>query len=177
MSLVNVGRDLCFQRSSKFQIEHRSVRQVEFIRKFSWFSVKIWRVAGHVTDDNGIKNCAQRAKNKSRGKLCFTRPRYNLSNTENIESRVEQDEVLPPESIIAFKKALVSVTLASVHEVHILNPSFLRWNNWEPYARKHMNEYKEDYCHHKNLQVNLNILGQVRALHCREETTESKKFE
>ena len=177
MSLVNIGRDICFQRSSKFQIEHRCVRQVEFVGKFGWFSVKIWRVAGHVTDDDGIEDCAQGAKNEGGGKLCFTRPRYNLSNTKNIESGVEQDKVLPPKSIIAFKKALVSVTLASVHEVHILNPSFLRWRNWEPYAWKHMNEYKKDYCHHQNLQVNLDILGQVRALHCREETTESKKFE
>ena len=69
MCLVDIRRNLCFQRSSQFQIEHRCVRLVEFFRKFGRFPVQIAGVTSHVTDDNGIEDRAERAKNEGGGKL------------------------------------------------------------------------------------------------------------
>ena len=40
-----------------------------------------------------------------------------------------------------------------------------------------MDENEENNCHHDNLEVNFDVLGQVGALHGSEKTTESEKLE
>lgn len=69
-----------------------------------------------------------------------------------------------PEGIVAFEKALISLRLGSVHEVHVLDPSLHLGYHGEPDARKYMDEDQEEDGHHHNLEVYFDVLRKVRSL-------------
>ena len=66
---------------------------------------------------------------------------------------------MPPEGAISFEKTLVSMALARVHEIHVLDPALLHSCNREPNAGEHVDEDEKDYGHHKDLPVHLSVLG------------------
>ena len=66
---------------------------------------------------------------------------------------------MPPEGVISFEKALVSMTLASIHEVHVLDLALLHSYDLEPHAGEHVDEDEKDYGHHKDLPIHLGVLG------------------
>ena len=60
--LVNVRRDSMLQAAGQIQVQHRGVGQVELLSQFLRLLVQLFHVAGHVTNDDGIEDCAQRAQ-------------------------------------------------------------------------------------------------------------------
>ena len=69
MRLVNVLQDLGFEPWGEAEIEHGRVGLIQLIVQFLRLLAELLRVTGHITDDNGIEDRAQRAKNESGGKL------------------------------------------------------------------------------------------------------------
>ena len=59
---------------------------------------------------------------------------------------------------------MVGLVLLVVHEVHVLDPTFLDGNYGEPYAREHMDKDEQKDGHHDDLKVHFDILRQVSTL-------------
>ncbi len=66
VSLVDVLRNLSFQASRQVKVEHSRIGQVEFFVELSRFLAQLLHITGHVTNNNGIEDCAQGTQDKAR---------------------------------------------------------------------------------------------------------------
>lgn len=138
---------------------------------------ELLHVTGHVTNNDGVGNGADRAQDEGRKELEVIRSRHNLTHTEDVESGVQQHQVLLPKGVVALVEALVGLTLQHVHEVHVLHPALLLRNDGEPNTGKDMDEDEQEHSHHDHLEVNLDVVGQIGSLNCRIKSAEPEKLE
>jgi len=142
MRLVDVLSDLSLKGPWKVQIEHGSVRQIELFIELSSLFGQLLHVTSHVSNDNGIEDRAQGAKNEAREEFEWVSAGHDFTDSENVKASVQENEVLAPKGIVAFEEALVGLLLLNVHKVHILNPALLLEHNEEPDAGEDMHENK-----------------------------------
>ena len=65
MRLIDILRNLSLQVTSQRQIEHRCVRQIQFLIEFGRLFAQLLHIACHITNDNGIENGAKGAKDEA----------------------------------------------------------------------------------------------------------------
>ena len=161
MSLIQVLGDLGLEFLRQIQVKHGCVGQIKFLGQFGRLSIQFFHIASHVTDDEGVENRAKGAQYDGNQELTITSSWYNLTDTKDEEARIQQHEILMPESFISFKETLVGLRLSYVHEVHVLYPAFGIRHDSEPDTGKYVNEDEQEESHHDNFQVDLDILGHV----------------
>ncbi len=66
VGLVDVLRNLSFQAPRQVEVEHSRISQVEFFVKLGRFLAQLLHITGHITNDNGIKDCAKGTQDKAR---------------------------------------------------------------------------------------------------------------
>ena len=100
----------------------------------------------------------------------FTSPWYYLSSTENVKSSVQTDKIGAEKVCVliflVFKVLLVSSILIDVHEIHVLNPTFVSSNYKMPYTTEQMKCHQDVEKHFCHLKVYLDILRCIRLSDC-----------
>lgn len=74
-------------------------------------------------------------------------------------------------------EALIGLRVSVVHKVHVLHPALLLRDYVEPDAGEHVDENEQDDRHHQDLEVNLDLLLSVQALHGQVQTIQTQEFE